>query len=307
MLSTTAKLIQFPLVLAWGVTVNKFQGSTVKSPQKVLIDLKTIFDHAQAYVMLSRIQELEQLYILDEIPPKSIRQNPAALEEIERLISVSINKNPTEWDDGDTSKLRVSFFNCRSMKKKIENIKKDRSLQKSDLIILTETWLEDDQNVEIYKLPHYDVSFNNGGRGKGITTYYNNKLTHKTSIKEEGFSITMLEGEKIDIIGVYRSQDGDENKLLENLEAIINSSKTTIVGGDMNLCIISSPDNYVTKQMRCKGFAQLVNKATHIEGGLIDHVYIRTHEDCNYSWSIEDYPKYYSDHDSISLTIWNLG
>ena len=159
------------------------------------------------------------------------------------------------------------------------------------MIILTETWLEDDQNVEIYKLPHYDVSFNNGGRGKGITTYYNNKLTHKTSIKEEGFSITMLEGEKIDIIGVYRSQDGDENKLLENLEAIINSSKTTIVGGDMNLCIISSPDNYVTKQMRCKGFTQLVNKATHIEGGLIDHVYIRTHEDCNYSWSIEDYPK----------------
>ena len=75
----------------------------------------------------------------------------------------------------------------------------------------------------------------------------------------------------------------------------------------MNLCIISSPDNYVTKQMRCKGFTQLVNKATHIEGGLIDHVYIRTHEDCNYSWSIEDYPKYYSDHDSISLTIWNLG
>ena len=68
MLSSTAKLIQFPLVLAWGVTVNKFQGSTVKSPQKVVVDLKTVFDQAQAYVMFSRVQELNQLYILDEIP-----------------------------------------------------------------------------------------------------------------------------------------------------------------------------------------------------------------------------------------------
>ena len=72
MLSTTAKLVQFPLVLAWGVTVNKFQGSTVKCPQKVLVDLKTVWDQAQAYVMFSRVQKLEQLYILDEIPPNCI-------------------------------------------------------------------------------------------------------------------------------------------------------------------------------------------------------------------------------------------
>ena len=50
MLSSTAKLIQFPLVLAWGVTVNKFQGSTVKSPQIILADLKTVFDQAQKYL-----------------------------------------------------------------------------------------------------------------------------------------------------------------------------------------------------------------------------------------------------------------
>ena len=74
--------------------------------------------------MFSRVQKLEQLYILNEIPPNCIRQNPAALAEIERLISVSMNNNPSDWDDGNASKLRMSFLNCRSMKNKFENIKK---------------------------------------------------------------------------------------------------------------------------------------------------------------------------------------
>ena len=95
LVSTTAKLIQFPLVLAWAVTVHKFQGQTVKKPQKVVIDLRTIFEAAQAYVMLSRVQEIEQLFILEEVVPEKIYANHAALEEIERLVNVSKNKNPT--------------------------------------------------------------------------------------------------------------------------------------------------------------------------------------------------------------------
>ena len=46
LISTTAKLIQFPLVLAWAVTAHKIQGQSIKSPQKVVVDLKSVFEAA---------------------------------------------------------------------------------------------------------------------------------------------------------------------------------------------------------------------------------------------------------------------
>merc|ERR1711954_499797 len=97
LISSTAKLIQFPLVLAWAVTVHKFQGQTVKAPQKVVVDLRSVFEAAQAYVMASRVQELDQLFILEELPQEKIYANQSALAEMDRLVQVSVNKNLTPW------------------------------------------------------------------------------------------------------------------------------------------------------------------------------------------------------------------
>ena len=61
----TAKVIQFPIRLAFAATSHKIQGQTVKKPRKVVIDLESVFQPAMAYVMLSRVESIEQLYILD--------------------------------------------------------------------------------------------------------------------------------------------------------------------------------------------------------------------------------------------------
>jgi hypothetical protein len=307
LVSSTAKLIQYPIVLAWAVTVHKFQGQTVKSPQKVVIDLRSVFEAAQAYVMASRVQELEQIYILEELPENKIYASHAALEEIERLIGVSINNNPTDWErENDGSKTKVSFLNCRSIKNKFQNIKADRSMLKSDLIILTETWLEEGSNVDEYHLPDYDSNFNNRGRGRGIASYYNTKFKHADNINSEGISISKMESEKLHVIGIYRSQEGSVVDLILKLEALIDTSKTTVIGGDMNICALAQPENYVTASLKEMGFQQIVTKSTHIEGGLIDHVYINQGENGKFAWVLEDFPKYYSDHDGLGLTLWEV-
>ena len=49
------------------------------------MDLETWLQPAMAYVMLSRVQTLEQLFIVGTVPEDKIRPWPAALAEMERL------------------------------------------------------------------------------------------------------------------------------------------------------------------------------------------------------------------------------
>ena len=161
------------------------------------------------------------------------------------------------------------------MKNKFAHVKKDKSLLQSSIIILTETWLEEKQNmIEQYDLTEYESNLNSIGRGKGIATYYKNDYKHDKNINSEGISFTKLESDKLDVVAIYRSQEGSVTTLIEQLESLITEGKTTIVGGDFNICALGNPNNYITQSLKEIGFKQLVRKSTHIEGGLIDHIYL---------------------------------
>ena len=302
LISSTAKLIQFPLVLAWAVTVHKFQGQTVRKPQKVVADVRSVFDAAQAYVMFSRVQELDQLYILEELPEDKIYASITAQKEIERLIDVSLNRNPSAWDS-DELRLRLSFLNCRSMKNKFEQVKADESLMKSDIIVLTETWLEPKQLEEEYQLESYTVNLNSKGRGKGIASYFNNKFTHAKNIVTENYTMSKISSKDIDVLGVYKSKEGDCKAMLRHIEELIDKSKATVIGGDFNVCALKHPNNMITKRLQELNFNQVVKQATHVEGGQLDHLYIKKGKGTGMSWVIEVSPKYYSDHDCIGVTL----
>ena len=53
--SSNASAIQFPLKLAFAATAHKIQGSTILKPSYLVIDLKSVKEAAQGYVMLSRV------------------------------------------------------------------------------------------------------------------------------------------------------------------------------------------------------------------------------------------------------------
>ena len=76
---------QFPLILAYAVTIHKCQGLSLDS---AIIDLSSkVFSPGMAYVALSRVRSLSGLH-LTHFDPASIIVSSSCLEEINRLRSI---------------------------------------------------------------------------------------------------------------------------------------------------------------------------------------------------------------------------
>ena len=67
-----ATLIQFPIKVEHAITAHKIQGQTIPKPLKVAFDALNIFEEAQGYVMLSRVQEMNQVFLIDGFDPDKI-------------------------------------------------------------------------------------------------------------------------------------------------------------------------------------------------------------------------------------------
>jgi ATP-dependent DNA helicase PIF1 len=73
---------QYPLCLAWALTIHKIQGATLKIAE---MDIgKSIFEYGQTYVALSRIETLDGLY-LSAFHPQKIKANERVVEFYEHI------------------------------------------------------------------------------------------------------------------------------------------------------------------------------------------------------------------------------
>lgn len=74
---------QFPLRLAWAITIHKSQGLTF---DRAIIDAGTSFAAGQVYVALSRLRSLEGLVLRSTIPSHAIRTDPQVVQYMQRRL-----------------------------------------------------------------------------------------------------------------------------------------------------------------------------------------------------------------------------
>jgi len=87
---------QYPLKLAWAITIHKSQGLTF---DKAVIDANAAFAHGQVYVALSRCKTLEGLVLSSKITSKSIVRDMAV-----RSFLVNVEQNQPGVEDLEKAK-----------------------------------------------------------------------------------------------------------------------------------------------------------------------------------------------------------
>lgn len=98
---------QYPIKLAWAVTIHKSQGLTFDS---AIIDAGKSFISGQVYVALSRVRTLEGLILKSRIGTESLRSNPEVVRYMQPSAFEDLNKILLQEQEKYIVQLVLSHF-----------------------------------------------------------------------------------------------------------------------------------------------------------------------------------------------------
>lgn len=117
---TTGTFSQFPIRLAWAITIHKSQGLTFDS---AVVDVGAAFAHGQTYVALSRCRNLQGLVLREKVQPQNIITDPAVRLFMQKTQIASPDSEMLNQSIRQTQhQLIESCFDFSSMQQSIQQL-----------------------------------------------------------------------------------------------------------------------------------------------------------------------------------------
>ena len=244
---------------------------------------------------LGRSECLDDLWIAGDLDLSKIKCSPLAEKEAERLATEAQIVNDASFFAKDYT--FVSFLNARSLRKHCRDIMNDPELMKCTILGIAETHLNADEEVQF---DGFEGNFVNAGKGKGVAAFTKLVVNNASKIYQTSFTAILLEFDKIRIIFAYMSSKTDMNEVNIHLRPMLqDKKKPTIILGDMNFHF-TEKHHPLKSYLEDFGFHQVINRITHDEGHIIDHIYC-SDLDLLSAENIFLKPLYFSDHDAVCL------
>ena len=136
------------------------------------------------------------------------------------------------------------------------------------------------------------------GKGKGVGVFFRRDAEIQVC-EEELYQFIRFKSSQVTIFCLYVSKGCNFGHLVQSLKNFDfnNKNETTCLIGDLNFDVLSKND--LSRYLSSLNFIQLVNRATHLDGNTLDHVYVTKRMASLVE--VKQHYVYYSDHDGIMV------
>ena len=197
----------------------------------------------------------------------------------------------------------------RSLLKHVDDMVSDDRIINNDIIGFAETQinLSDSTCKIIETLNFFNIHFNNN-QNKFLSLAYGCRNEVAVVDKFDNNGVSIFNFKKHDFLDrvftlmlVYKKQSLGVQEFSQIMQYLLAAYSVDIIGGDFNYDILKVTENKLSGIFG--DHVQLVNKATHISGPLIDHVYVKKTlmEEFFINSTVANI--YFSDHDTVRIVI----
>ena len=250
---------------------------------------------------------IQGIFLTGSFKQDAIKASESAAQEYDRLHDEALFTPPIVQSPLPTT-LSVTLLNTRSKKKHAADIASDWRLMNNDILFLTETQLSPGSDVNEIQtiLDQFSISFNMSDyRFSSLAICYQKSVLLQCHQEDEGISVIKpckptYSNDCVSIAILYRRQLSTIPAFFSNLELLNNSSEINIVLGDFNLDALD-PGLFEQISNTLSKFYLVNSNSTHLNGFLIDQVYVRkAFLDISHV-NVSDFNMAFSDHDTVQV------